>query len=117
MTKKISFESLMNVYRNYNISSGRKLREINDPVFLKVSKKLKVKKETIYASLQKHWNRILKSQPMLKLVDCSRPNKVSMKCLLILMVKMKHSKVIKNFENVLDLILIFVMFHAYYNHL
>lgn len=83
MVEKICFELLLNVYREYNISSNRKLKEINDPVFLEVSKNLEVEKETIYASLQKHWKRIIKLQPMIKLVDCIQPDNVSMKCLLM----------------------------------
>lgn len=80
MVKNISFELLLNVYRNYNIGSGGKLKNINDPIFLKVSKNVKKKKETIHALLRKHWNRILQWQPMIELVNCRRPNIVSTKC-------------------------------------
>lgn len=77
MVETISFELLLNVYRIYSISSSGKLKEKDDPIFLKVSKKLKVKKEILYALLQKHWNQILLWQPVLELVDCCRPNNVS----------------------------------------
>lgn len=105
MVKKISFESLLNIYREYNISSGGKLAKKEDQIFLKVSKKLKVKKKTIYASLQNNWSQILKSQPMVELVDCCRPNNVIyLNAYLITMVKTKHLRVsVPDFISILDI--------------
>lgn len=77
MGKIISFETLLKIFRIYDIRTQRKLKGVNDPVFLRISRKFKVKKETIYAKLQKNWKLIWKWQPYIALVECNRHRIVS----------------------------------------
>lgn len=75
--KSIPFESQMKLFQKYKINSGKKLKEKNDPVFLKVSKELKVRVDRVYTTFRKKWKQILEWQPMLEIVDCCHPNVVS----------------------------------------
>lgn len=75
--KSIPFETQLKLFHKYKISFGKKLKEKNDPLFLKVSKELKVKVDRVYTTFRKNWKKILQFQPTIELVDCCRRNIVS----------------------------------------
>lgn len=79
MVRAFSLEALLGIYKEFEISHGEKLKDINDPVFLEISKKHRKKKTSTYSALQKNWSKILECSPVLVLNDCCRSNNVSMK--------------------------------------
>lgn len=53
MVKIIALESQLEIFRNYNISCNGRLKNSIDSIFLRISKNLKVKKETIHKTLKR----------------------------------------------------------------
>lgn len=81
MGRIISLETQLKILKIYNINTQGKLKSIIDPVFLKISKKFKIKKETIYGILRKNWRQILQLEPYVKLINLHQANIVSiLKC-------------------------------------